>query len=125
MIGSRPAELGPTTVFQLVRGLVAEVVELALRALPTGMYGDDMMLASEFAANFGKPNGMGATLKAEICKEVVASFKPMIRMFAKYSSDKSRPGDLLDAKVADLRAEVEQRRERWGGFKCSFYDAAA
>jgi hypothetical protein len=106
LIGSRPDDLGPTTMFQLIQDLATEVADATLRSLPTGLSGADLLKVSGFVQTFNDPKGAGGVLKESVCHDVLARFKPMIEMFSKYSSDKSKPGDLLDIKLANLRAEV-------------------
>jgi hypothetical protein len=106
LIGIRPDDLGPTTMFKLIQDLSTEVAEATLQSLPAGLSGADLLKASIFVQTFNDPKGAGDVLKAAVCQDVLTSFNRMIELFSKYSSDKTKPGDLLDSKLADLRAEV-------------------
>jgi hypothetical protein len=93
-------------MFKLIQDLSTEVAEATLRSLLAGLLWADLLKASIFVQTFKDPKGAGDVLKAAVCQDVLTSFNPMIELFSKYLSDKTKPGDLLDSKLADLRAEV-------------------
>jgi hypothetical protein len=71
-----------------------------------GVRPKDIQGAVDFAKTFGAAGGIGKALRKAMGQEVTTSFKPIIKLFSKFSSDKTAPGDLLDAELADIRKEM-------------------
>jgi hypothetical protein len=133
LVGSRMADMDPIPVFAAIGDLTKEIAALTKgpeevknrKQLPmaqTSGIGDasdyvkdvtglgvrpkDIQGAVDFAKTFGAAGGFGEALRKAMGQEVTTSFKPTIELFSKLSSDKTAPGDLLDAELANIRREM-------------------
>jgi hypothetical protein len=145
LVGSRSGTMDPLPIFRLLGGLSEEVTELHLKAgssgggasLPSGMDladlanvgrlapelakgqvpGRDLSDTVNFVKTFQDPAGAGPALKLVMGKEMLASFKPLVECFSKWSTGKSTPGDVLDQKLAGIRGMITALRAGQTGGK--------
>jgi hypothetical protein len=129
--------MDPLPIFRLLGGLSEEVTELHLKAgspsegaLPSGMDLTDLANAGRLATELAKGQvlgrdlsdtvelaGAGPALKLAMGKEVLASFKPLVEFFSKWSTDKSTPCDVLDQVLAGIRGMIMTLRAGQTGGK--------
>jgi hypothetical protein len=131
LVGARPEDMDPVPILKALGGLSNDIAELQSKTFGTGTGStglDESMLkraiglvkefdrakitigdiesVKKFVDEFEGSAGAGKSLREKMGQEVLTSFQPVLDLFAKLSSSKAAPGDVLEQELAAIRVSL-------------------